>query len=65
MTEVYLVFIAYLVGIVLGFAIAFDMGRQAKEWGYNFDTKGQLIRWIFNPKKKDIHLVSDMKEEKA
>ncbi len=64
MDNIYLVFLSYLVGIVLGFAIAFDMGSQAKEWGYNFDTKGQLIRWIFDPRKKDLRKVGD-KEEKA
>lgn len=44
--------IPYLIGVVLGFMCCLDVVIQAKEFGFEWETKGEFIRWLFNPSKR-------------
>lgn len=44
--------IAYVLGLALGFMTALDIVKQAKEAGFRYDTKYQLIKWAFTSKKE-------------
>lgn len=45
--------VAYLLGIFLGFGSALDIVEQAKEAGFEYDSKWKIVKWMLNPRKKE------------